>query len=465
MASTRLRVTVVAVIVVGVALLAGGWVIDSRLRQSAQDDAKGSAAREVGWVQSLGASGVLPRTLPPLNAARVMLIQVVDARQRVVAASSQLAGLDYDASTNDPAGVRLAAARGEMRNVKGGPWFVDAANATVGGKPVTVIAFTSLSEFEGALDSVDEAAVIALPVLLALVAAASWLLVGRSLGPVERMRREVDVITAGNLDARVVEPSSADEVGRLAVTLNSMLERLQRSSDRQRRFIADASHELRTPVANVTAALDIANRYPDRTVWPDVADDIGLQVQRLQGLVDDLLLIARRDHTDPLPPSKGADLATVVRSEIDHLQPNARSLVRVVGHLDDTPASIATRDAARVVANLLDNATRHAASCVEVSVERAGDDLVLTVADDGPGVPPDQRERVFEPFVRLDRHRARRDGGAGLGLAIVCDLLHDVNGHVAVFDSPLGGAAFVATIPAAGSLVTADPSSEQSEWR
>jgi len=445
--STRVRITVVTVLVVGVALGAGGWILDSALHASALRAVRGSAALQVPWVESLAAHGALPNSLPPVDAARLTLVQVVGANHRVLAASPQLAGVGSDASEDGHDKGHVDTGHRELHHLRGGPWFVDSATATVDHHAVTVVAFTSFSDYERALNSVDRALYIALPILLMLVGIASWVLVGRSLRPVERMRQEVDAITAGSLDSRVIEPQVEDEVGRLAVTLNSMLERLQLSADRQRRFIADASHELRTPVANVTAALEIAKRYPERADWPAVADDVQSQNERMSRLVDDLLLIARTEHASSLGPSGSVDLSQLVRDEVQHLSNEARSLVHLAEPLPAVVLDANAGQLGRITANLLENATRYARGRVEVSVQSDDDSVSLIVEDDGPGIPVDQRARVFEPFVRLDEHRARPGGGAGLGLAIVRDLVANAEGGITLTDGPLGGARFLVRLP------------------
>lgn len=445
--STRVRITIVSVVVVGVALGVGGLILNSSLHSSALRAVKGSAAVQASWVESLGTAGTLPDPLPAVDASRLTLVQVVDANRHVIAASSQLAGVEYDADRGGEDGVRIDAGRGQHHRLRGGPWFAESAKANVDGQTFTVVAFTSLADYERALDSVERALAISFPVLLLLVAAATWLLVGRSLRPVERMRQEVDAISAGNLDARVVEPPTADEVGRLAVTLNAMLQRLQLSADRQRRFIADASHELRTPVANVAAALDVARRYPDQADWTEVGSDVAAQNQRMARLVDDLLLIARTEHASERRPPGPVELGPLVRGELEHLSAEAQALIHLAEPLPSVVIQADAQPIGRIVANLLENATRHANSRVDVSIQHDADTASITVADDGPGVPLEHRERVFEAFVRLDDHRSRPDGGAGLGLAIVRDLVTDAGGTVTLADGPSGGAAFTVSLP------------------
>ena len=445
--TTRVRITVVSVVVVGIALAIGGFVLHASLHANAEQAVRGSAGVQAKWIESLAISGVLPNPLPPVDAARLTLVQVLDGRRHVIAASSQLAGEGDDGDARYETPGRIDSGPPSHAGLKGGPWFVESASADVHHEIVTVVVFTSLSDYEHALDSIDQFLAISLPMLLVLVAAATWFLVGRSLRPVDRMRREVDAISAGNLDSRVVEPSVSDEVGRLALTLNSMLERLQRSSDRQRRFIADASHELRTPVANVAAALDVARRYPDRTDWPEVASDLTAQNQRMARLVDDLLVIARTGQPGVAPQLGAVDLSQLVRDEVRHLGAEAQHLIHLTEPFPDRTIEANAQQLERIIANLLENAARHANNRVDVSIEDDADAIRVTVADDGPGIPVDQRDRVFEPFVRLDEHRARHGGGAGLGLAIVHDLVTAAGGTITLTGGQHGGAVFTVHLP------------------
>ncbi|HEX2771342.1 MAG TPA: HAMP domain-containing sensor histidine kinase, partial [Micromonosporaceae bacterium] len=248
-------------------------------------------------------------------------------------------------------------------------------------------------------------------------------------------------ITGGGRPGQLPVPTSRDEVHRLAVTLNGMLDRLESARVRQRAFVADAAHELRSPLANIRTQLEVAQRLGDRTDWPAVASDLLADTHRLNRLVDDLLLLARLDDGTP------RSVATREPVELGDL------LADVTGRYPSPPVRLdpperplwtyADPDAvARVVANLLDNAVRHARSTVQVAAEageRAGTPYhVVTVTDDGPGIPTGDRERVFDRFTRLDDARARDAGGAGLGLAIVRELVRRCGGTVELSDAEPG---------------------------
>ncbi len=231
-------------------------------------------------------------------------------------------------------------------------------------------------------------------------------------------------------------PDSHDEVGRLAITLNDMLQRLDTARARQRAFVADAAHELRSPLTNMRTELEVAQRLPDDTDWPALTDDLLADVQRLSRLVDDLLLLARSDDGGGRPISRRLeqiDLGQLV-GEVAARYPGVR-------HEDATGPLplVADPDAlARVVANLLDNACRHRRSTVTVRTAKSEFDLLVVVTDDGPGIPVGDRERVFDRFTRLDDGRARDAGGSGLGLAIVQELVRRHGGSVTLGDANPG---------------------------
>ena len=294
-------------------------------------------------------------------------------------------------------------------------------------------------EAEDAVAAVDGVLWWVVPLAVLLVAVVAWLATSRALRPVERIRARAAEISARDLHQRVPVPNSRDAVARLATTLNVTLGRLEHAVTRQRGFVADAAHELRSPIASVRTQLEVALDQPDRADWPAVAEGAATDVQRLQSLAEDLLLLARFD-TEVAVPFDEVDLAAVVREYCDSVgvacQVDGRAPMR--GH---------TGHLRRLLVNVVDNALRHAASTVLVSVRRRADSVVVVeVLDDGPGIPVADRERAFERFTRLDEARTRDGGGAGLGLAIARDIAVQHGGTLTVGDSP-AGARLVATFP------------------
>lgn len=272
----------------------------------------------------------------------------------------------------------------------------------------------------------------------------TWFLAGRALRPVRAITAQAATITGGTLSERVPVPASGDEIATLANTVNSMLDRLERDDVRRRQFVSDASHELRTPVAVLKSEAEVALRSPELTDVEALATGVVEESTRMAAIIDDLLSLARRDEGVAAPTTE-IDLDDIVLAEAGRLRRvpidvSAVSAGRVLGRLDEF---------ARVVAHLLDNAARHAETTVAVGLVTATGQVRLVVDDDGPGVPPADREIIFERFARLDEARSRDAGGAGLGLAVVAGVVERSNGSVAVETSPSGGARFVVTLPAA----------------
>ncbi len=273
------------------------------------------------------------------------------------------------------------------------------------------------------------------PAAALLVGGVAWFAVRRSLRAVGGLRAEVDGVRAGDLARRVPVPDSGDEITELAVTMNEMLARLDRSVRRQSQFTADASHELRTPLASLRTQLEVQLAHPDRLDWRRSCENAVLDVTRMETLAADLLLLSKLDADQPAgtEPVKLADLVAAhvaARIPPDGVEVQLEASPVVRGHAGRLE---------RVLRNLVDNAERHAKSRVTITLTASGGQCVLTVEDDGPGIPAEQRERVFDRFVRLDEDRAREDdGGSGLGLAIAAEIARTHGGTLRVADSTSG---------------------------
>ncbi|MEU5894334.1 HAMP domain-containing sensor histidine kinase [Streptomyces sp. NPDC047461] len=282
-----------------------------------------------------------------------------------------------------------------------------------------------------------------------LIAACTWLTVGRVLRPVEAIRAEFAELSAHHLDRRVPVPRAGNEIARLAGTMNDTLGRLETSLDQQRQFVADASHELRTPLAALRAELELALNRPENAHWPQVVTDALGDTLRLQRLTSDLLLLARLDANTTTPPnSRGLDLADLVRDEISRRTTPPR--ITLVSHMPRDPVLVrgSLNLLARVLGNLLDNAQRHTASVITVRLthDRDSHEAVLDVIDDGPGIPVEDHQRVFERFTRLDDARTRDAGGSGLGLAIAQRIVATHHGTLTLTPTT-AGAHFTLCLP------------------
>ncbi|MFZ6993658.1 sensor histidine kinase [Curtobacterium sp. RRHDQ66] len=316
------------------------------------------------------------------------------------------------------------------------------------GTEATIVFGSSLDSADTATTAVTTLLAVGVPVLVALMGVGTWIVVGRSLRPVDRIRREVDAVRGDARGARIAVPDTGDEVARLADTMNAMLERLDRSASAQRQFVADASHELRSPIASVRQHASVAAAHPDRIGVGELAEVVTAENDRLARLVDGLLVLSKLDERG-VADGRAVDLDDLVLAEVSRVR--SAGLVTVDG-TGVGPARV-LGDAgvlSRVVRNLVDNAVRHASGRIALGVRAEEAWAVLTVDDDGVGVPGPERDRVFERFVRLDEARSRDDGGSGIGLAIVRDAVRAHGGSVVIEDAPLGGARFVVRIALGG---------------
>jgi signal transduction histidine kinase len=224
-----------------------------------------------------------------------------------------------------------------------------------------------------------------------------------------------------------------------------MLARIEAGHDAQRRFVGDASHELRSPVAAILSALDVAAAHPEFLNEELATSTLRPEAQRMESLVEDLLLLARADEHGLTLQHKDVDLDDVASNEMGRLL--RETTLTVDADLAPTRLIGDRGGLSRAVRNLLENAARHADSRIELRVRRDGSSAVLTVGDDGPGIPDADRVRVFDRFVRLDSARARSGGGTGLGLAIVSEVVAAHGGSVAIGDRPGGGALVTVQLP------------------
>ncbi|WP_326657912.1 sensor histidine kinase [Streptomyces sp. NBC_00385] len=480
MRSVRARAALGATVVVALALAVAGLAVLLVLRANLTDQAglqAEVAAREVAGQLALG----VPYDRLEMGDEEDHPVQVTDEDGRVVAVSKDLEAIsgtgtdrvtpapspsaaveddggdgdenDDDDGTDGPDPARREVSNDDPDFANGTATVdgdradyrfasVEATNAA--GLTLTVHAGAPLAAEQRAVGSVRGAMLSGLPVVLLVVAGVTWLVTRRALRPVEGIRREMAVITASeDLSRRVPEPGSHDEIARLARTTNETLTALEASVERQRRFVADASHELRSPIASLRTQLEVGAAHPELLdVTGAVADTV-----RLQALAADLLLLARLDAGER-PGTALLELGALVREEVSQRTgdriPVTVSVAEEAGGLEVTGSRT---QLARVVGNLLDNAERHARHAVAVAVRAEGGGVVVEVSDDGDGVPEAERERIFERFVRLDDARTRDEGGAGLGLALARDVAVRHGGRLTVTGAGERGARFVLWLP------------------
>ncbi|GAB2832070.1 sensor histidine kinase [Lentzea nigeriaca] len=431
-AGVRVRLTALAVLVVGLGLVAGGAVTLTLVRDQLTGNAEVQARHQADSFVPMISSG-LPAVLPPL-------VQVVARDGTVLGASAELAHTRLLALWPESGAVT-----GTSRLPDGEYHAVAGVPGSVLGQPVAVYAAVSLEHADEGVEAATTALAIIVPFLLVAAGGTTWLVVGRALRPVEAIREQVTEITASQLDRRVPEPKADDEVGRLARTMNEMLARLEEVHERQRRFAADAAHELRSPLASLRTRLEVGLAHPSHTDWVRLAVDLHRETVRLGGLTDELIVLALADGVTETV--EWVDLDEVVLAEIEAVR------TRAVVEVELTPFSTArlrgrSGELSRVVRNLLDNAERHARHRITVGLWSAERFAELVVADDGPGIPESDRTKVFERFFRTQRARERDSGGVGLGLAIVREVTERHGGQVWLADSA-EGACFHVRLPLA----------------
>jgi signal transduction histidine kinase len=440
-ATVRVRITAAAVIIVGAALVAGAFWLVRAHRDTLTANFETTERLRSQDIASTIADGNFPEVLAAPKGDE-NLVQVVDPQGDVVASSKNIAGEGrVSGLVPDADGYSVRT----VRAFEGERYRIVARRVHTKAGTYVVYVARSLESVNRSTDSLERLLWWSLPALVMLVGVLTWVVTGRALHQVEAIRREVEVIGAEDLHRRVPEPANEDEIGRLARTMNAMLARLEDATDRQRRFVADASHELRSPLTGMRAQLEVDLEHPELANWETTEREVLADAIRMQRLVDDLLAITVADASAlDAAHRSSVDLDEIVLAEARRL--TTRNDVSIDTHAVSGAQLDGNADQlVRVVRNLLDNAARHARSQVTISLEESATHVTLRVVDDGPGIPDADRERVFERFARLDDARDRDGGGAGLGLAIVHDVVAAHGGSVSVENAP--GAAFTVVLP------------------
>ncbi|HEV2636470.1 MAG TPA: ATP-binding protein [Actinocrinis sp.] len=441
----RARVTIVASLAITIGVILGFALMYVLQTDALQRSVDGQLRTYITQIEQSGQGGRWPTTLPASTLDANAQAQVLDTQGHVIAATRRLAGLPavYLLPADSTQPVRQKAAATALPNEV----QVATARTSADGLAVTIIVETPTGLFHQLNSEFAVRLLLAVPVVLILAAATVWLIVGRALRPVERIRRAVTEITSADLGRRVPEPGTCDEIGHLAHTMNDMLDRLDDSARRQRRFVADASHELRTPLTAVRTTLEVGLAYPDKAPWPVIAQRVTDQAVRLEELMEQLLLLAGADERRFATRQDTLDLASLLSVTVAHL-PELRVPVDL-----HTEANIpVTGDAGqleRLLRNITDNALRYATHRVIITATIHGTLAQVHIDDDGPGIPAAERDRVFNRFVRLDASRERANGGgtAGLGLAIAREIARAHHGEITLAERPGGGTRAVVILP------------------
>ncbi|WP_375423682.1 sensor histidine kinase [uncultured Friedmanniella sp.] len=413
------------------ALLVGGSAFYAALTFAVDRTLDNEALASAHEVAALVDAGQLPNPVPVSGA---QVVQVVDAEHRVVGGSvtadrlTPLLRRDELATALAGAAVVVPGSRAALST----PLRVRAVTAGPADARVSVLVALPVGDVLASRAALRRGLLIVFPLVLAVMAAVAWRVIGSTLRPVEQLRADAERISGASRAERLAVPAASDEVRALAVTLNSMLDRLAAARARQRSFVADAAHELRSPLTSIRTQLEVAERLGEGGSLPA---ELLLDVERLTRLVEDLLLLARVDADTRGPARRDlvevAGLLAVVAA--DHTGSRVPLRVRCEG----SPQVVGDRDELRrAVKNLVDNAVRHAGSAVELAGFVEHHQVRIVVLDDGPGLSTDERERVFERFTRLDDARGRSQGGTGLGLPIARELVARAGGTLTLTDAP-----------------------------
>jgi signal transduction histidine kinase len=417
--SLRARLTVITTAGLAVALIVGAMLLRATLRASLTRDVDNTARQGAREVAALAEANRLPKLL---LVPGTLTVQVLDPRGYIFNASP---GADRTVPLLPPRQAAADAATGQAILLNGRPYDIPYTMRVVAVRTRSgdvVIAGVSFEPVTDTVQTVTRALLVGTPVLLLLLAWVTWLVVGSTLRPISALRRGAQVVAGTGRPSTLPVPEARDEVQVLAVTLNDMLARLDDAQQRQRDLVSDTAHELRSPIASIRTQLEVALDHPEQQDWAETASDVLADTLRLARLAEDLLVLARLDDrgTRPPPGRRPVDLSALSAEEAAR---SAGARVPVTASTSDRCVVTGDPDGLRrLLRNLIENALRYAKSGVDVTARRDGDDVVLSVSDDGPGIPAKDRERAFDRFVRLDAARSRdgqEAGGSGLGLAIV----------------------------------------------
>lgn len=449
--SVRLRIALAATLVFALAATAAALLlvhgVESTLRARVHDRTVTALEGATHRIEA-GTPPDAIATVDPSSGA-VVFVQVLDRNGKPIV-STTAAGTARAVGSNPVAGT-VTIGEGAILP---GAGVLSVGRAVRSDGALTVVASSSLEDVRSSVATITLGLWVAIPLLVAIVGAVAWVLAGRALRPVEAIRAEAETITARHLHRRVPEPASNDEIARLARTVNKMLDGLEEAQASQHRFISDASHELRSPIASFQAAGEVALAHPDQRDWRSVMQDMLIDGARLDELVGELLALASLDEQTS-PPTTDVDLSTLIIDE-------ARRTTTVAVELKVRDGVLLTGDEPqlrRLVRNLLDNAVRHAHHQIAVHLTQTNSVVILDVDDDGPGIPVPLREHVFERFARLDESRSRDAGGAGLGLAMARTITELHGGNMSALDAPtLGGARLSVRLPLSPANASQGPS-------
>ena len=434
----RARASIVTAIALALAMglagLALAWTLQVTLTRTL-DSATLDRARDIAaQIDSEGFDGAEAQV--GSRPGDSTLLQIVDPSNTVMYSSVSISG-EKSLLTAQDLQAREATFQKRVSFVDNQNYVIAHVTSSTEVGEITVVAAQSLSQVGDTIAVVLWVFVLLAPIFVGVVTWIIWLAVGKSLTTVDRISTQVTNIESESLHERIAIPVAKDQIQKLTITVNHMLDRLETSMASQRRFVADASHELRSPLATMRLTLDLESVA---TSPGENFEILNQEVDRMTRLASNLMLLAKSDTGSYELDISDVDLDDIVYRELSSLRP--RTNITIKANIEPIKIQGDATRISQVVRNLLENAINHAHDQVLVTIQSDAGGCLIEVSDDGPGIPPEKREAVFERFVRLDEHRSRDAGGSGLGLAIVAEIVKQHGGAVSISDSPMGGAVF-----------------------
>jgi signal transduction histidine kinase len=446
-ATLRSRLTLLATALVALVLLASAFALVAVQRHLLTRGVDEALLQRADNVQAAVAQKPAGTVLPGEGDREDSFLQLLDPNGSVVASSGNVAALPAVVDALTPRASPMFRTV-SVKSLSSHDYRLYARRVSSGPGARTLLLGKNVDDVNDSVTILETSLAVAIPIVLALLAGVVWWLTGRVLRPVEAIRSEVASITGAALHRRVPVQSRDDEISRLARTMNAMLERVQHATDRQRQFVADASHELRSPLTRIRSALEVSLAHPAAVPPDETYRELLTDTKQLQQLVDDLLFLARSESGVHPRPDAIVDLDDLLLEEVARLRARGRINTDVhavsAGRVTGDPHQLA-----RAIANLVRNAERYATRTVAFELHQSAGQTVLAIIDDGPGIPADQGQAVFERFTRLDSSRSREAGGAGLGLAIVHDIVTRHRGTIVITEAHPTGARIVMSFPSA----------------
>lgn len=449
--SVRFRITLVATVAVAVVLVLAGIGLVLAQRRSLTQSLEESLSQEAQAIVADVEAGEVPAVLDPAGDDDTVAQVVVGSTGEGVASTPNVEGRPRLVPPSPPPFSSSVTIESVLDD--GDRFLVLTRPVPSTSAPLVVSVGAPLDDVADATAALARSLLVAGPLVIVLLAALVWWLVGRTLRPVEAIRAEVGEIGGSDLHRRVPVPPGDDEVARLARTMNDMLGRVESAAERQQRFVADASHELRSPLTRIRTELEVDLAHPAGADPVATHRSVLEEVDGLQVLVDDLLLLARIEgaRTGTSLAATVCDLDEVVLDEVRRVTAGRAAVRGVAVRADLAPVQVRgdVPALARAFRNVIENAVRHATVGVDVGLAVDDGWVRVRIADDGPGIPAERAAEVFERFTRLDEARSGSEGGTGLGLAIARGVVERHGGTIAVDVAHHPGACVVITLPVA----------------